>query len=361
MHQGSGHATHMVGTPCGVGPGRCKHDLVLADCLTCGALALGQEPPAWTAWAGEHGPELWTLPEPVEAPEPVLDHQEPAKPGSGILVTFGRAEGIEAAQPYMAVLRRATSWEAKPDSRNPGMSGIGGCERKLAYRMAFGKAAGGPALRPWIGTQVHGDDACTMGLSGAFQEDNRLLVAALADSQAPVVQPGRWVLNRRVNVQGARGIIDLYDREEARLLDFKVPGITKVRAVTKGHVSDQYDTQLDLYALGLVEQGFPVRSVGLLVPPAAGELDDTAWYERAPDFENAHAKLRRRDRIAAMLEVARPLAVLEIAEIEADSCDYCPVLKAGLCPGVDVRVDKGLAQIGWQPGPSVATPPGVTP
>jgi hypothetical protein len=340
----------MVGTPCGVGPGQCKHDLKLADCPTCGALALGQEPVAATAWSLPDEPD----------PEPVLANMEPAKPGSGIVVTFGRAEGIEAAQPYMDVIRRATSWEARPPS-SPGMSGIGGCERKLAYRLAFGKPPGSGVWRPWVGTQVHGDDACTMGLSGAFQSDNAAQVAAAHESQAPVVQPGRWILNQRVQVAGARGVLDLYDRQEHRVLDFKVPGITKVRATARGHVSDQYETQLDLYALGMEAQGFKVTSVALLVPPAAGELDDTAWWERAPDFENAHAKLRRRDRLAAMLEVADPLKVLELAGVEADSCDYCPVLRSGLCPGVDVRVDKGLAQIGWQPGPSVATPPGVTP
>lgn len=275
--------------------------------------------------------------------------------GSGHLRIHGKAEALAEAQDHLDVIRRGISREAKPGNGTAGMSALGGCERKLAWRLAYGKPAG-TAWRPWVGTQAHG--TASTGLEGIYQADNALQAwKAQAAGWKGVVLPARWMTSTYVTVSNARGIIDLYDRERFEVVDWKVPGITAVRRVVSGKVSDQYEVQLDLYGLGMVERGYRVDTVALLVLPAAGELEDAAWMSRPVDLDRARAAIVRRDKINALLAVAPPDVVLGALEIQEDSCDYCPAKRAGQCPGFDPKPE-AAPSVAWDVAP-IEPPPGV--
>ncbi len=383
-HQGPGDPAHLVGTPCAE-TRKCGHGIAGTYCGTCfpvgheaparmlagealnlkGAIVHGRDFPSpnasGVAWNVQTG---WTIPDLAPCPEPLKDAHQLVDAGSGIVSWSGRAEAAAEAQTYLAVIRQRITQPAKASyvgtGRSPGMSALGGCERKLGGLLAFGKPLSS-AWRPAIGTA-----ADEYHLGPAFEDDNLRMVRAALESQAPVVQPGRWVTKAKVSAGDpkAYGILDLFDRWTGEVLDFKVSGVTKLDATRKGQITDQYETQLDLYGLGMTLLGYTVRSVALLVLPMGGrscELEDASYYRRTWDPDNATRALARRDRIIAQLAVADPQTVLESLSIQEDACEYCPVQKMGLCEGVNVRQDKGLAQIGWNPQPISlpAPPPGV--
>lgn len=304
---------------------------------------------------------VWQIPALADCP--VADNEELSghlvDSAAATIVWHGKAEACEEAQEYMAVIRTKVTQPSKNyQGRSPGMSMLGGCERKLAWTLAEGKESS-MSWRAFVGTCTH-----EWGLGPAFQEDNARQVREALERQAGVVQPGRWLIGARVAAgePPARGVLDLYDRWRYEIVDWKVAGVTKLDQVRRGHVSDQYEVQLDLYGLGMALQGYRVETVALHVFPFGGrnaEVDDATFYRRTWNPDNALAALARRDRLNAMLTVADTQTVLEAASIQEDACDYCPVLRAGLCEGVNVKTDKGLAQIGWNPAPLPQAPPGT--
>lgn len=353
MHQGPGDPPHQVGTPCAKDDGCTRCQLTPCECAAIFAPGafLTTAAPGVETFTHEAG---WVIPmtdaytpEPTDTATGADVRGELHDAGTGAVAVYGKAEALLEAQEHLCVIRTAVTQPAKDANGHAGMSALGGCERKLGWRLAYGKPAA-MAWRPWVGTAAHGNR--TIGLEKAYQDDN---ARALGDTP----RPPRWLTDVRVEAGGERGKVDVYDSLLFEVVDWKVPGITAVRRVVKGHVSSQYNVQLDLYALGLNLAGYRVDTVALLALPAAGELEDAAWYSRPADLDNARAALARRDRINAMLEVAEPDRVLGALAVEADSCEYCPVFKAGRCPGVDVKEAKAPA-VAWDAS-SVALPPGI--
>lgn len=362
-HVGPGDPAHLVGTPCAklvpMDPSGQAQALIPLHpdhqgCTRCQTTPCACAETFRTTALEEaqlqhqQGWIVYDEPEPEELVQ--VPKGELIDASTGALRVYGKAEALEEAQEHLDIVRRGIYEPAKPPNGRAGMSGLGGCERKLGYRLAFGKPAK-IAWRPWVGTQAHN------GLDLIYQRENK----ATMPEEFDVSWRPRWITSTFVEVRGERGRIDLLDTLKAELIDFKVPGITAVRRVYKGEISGAYDTQLDLYALGMVALGYEVKTVALFVPPAAGEIDDAAWYSRPADFANAVRALDRRDRINAALEgkdTAERADVLAKLEIEADSCDYCPVRAAKLCDGVDVKPVRGTSAITWDTTP-VAPPPGV--
>lgn len=229
--------------------------------------------------------------------------------------TYGKAAGIPQAADALDAFRRACSWQGRPGNGTAGWSSIGTpCDRKLAYKLAYGTDPGEDAWRAFVGTAIH-----------AAADD--------AYSHDPHTGMGRWLTRIRVD-RYARGEVDAYDRIAARVLDWKFPGITTVRRLYKGHVDLAYQVQLDGYGLELEHLGFPVHTVALLAVPPNGELADAAWYERPWDPHRAKAALDRRDSLnMALATTDDPRALVAGLPITEDHCGYCPVKKAGLCEG----------------------------
>lgn len=255
------------------------------------------------------------------------------------LETYGVAEGLEPAQPILAVVRAAATQEPRPPSRQiPGMSHLGTpCDRKLAARIAEGSPDRGPAWRPFVGTAGH-----------------NALSDHLLDMAIPEGGP-RWARDLAVELGGSRGIIDVLDQDTGTVIDFKFTGVTRLREYARGRVPDQYQGQLDLYGEALRVAGHDVHQVALLALPLAGEVEDAVWYSRPLNRDRAHRLIARAWRLRGDVADGRPLSAFTIAE---DSCDYCPLKRRGDCPGLGKSSTPKAPPIAWG-GPAVAPPPGV--
>lgn len=144
-----------------------------------------------------------------------------------------------------------------------GSSEVGhGCDRRIAYRLA-----GTPQttltdpLRSLVGLGVH------LVLAEQF--------ARLADGSA------RFWTGTKVTYRGIPGELDLYDRFESTVVDFK--SATKAKIVRLRHDGPPAysTTQVQLYAAGLQALGERPVAVALLYLPIDGTLVD-AWCWRAP-------------------------------------------------------------------------------
>jgi hypothetical protein len=152
-----------------------------------------------------------------------------------------------------------------------GCSSLGtSCQRQLAYRIAAT-----PSTRiksgSWlatIGTSVHAY------LETIFANNPRYL------TETPIV-----VEHDNATVPGT---IDLYDKHTQTVVDFKVVGETTLAKAKRGQVSDQYLTQVNLYGLGLTQQGEPVKKVAIMFLPKNKELSDAVFVER--DFNPTLAR-----------------------------------------------------------------------
>lgn len=149
------------------------------------------------------------------------------------------------------------------------------CQRQLAYRVI-----GAPSRRPkggsWlatIGTSVHAY------LETIFANNDRYLTETTIT-----------VEHDNVRIPGT---IDLFDKTTRTVVDFKVVGETTLAKAKRGQVSDQYLTQVNLYGLGLVQAGEPVKKVAIMFLPKNKELSDAVFVERDFNPTLARAALSR--------------------------------------------------------------------
>lgn len=245
---------------------------------------------------------------PAAEPEPAAHLADAA---TGALVVHGRADRLEAPQDVLDVIRRAMHGQARNHPSEPGPSQMGGCERRLGYHLATGIGNGRTddgAWRPQVGTAVHA------WLDAVFIED---------DAGRNPLALARWLVSYRVTDPVA-GTIDIADLERRTAIDFKITGKTTRDKAARGEVSDKYEVQLDLYALGLINDGYPIETVALLLLPASGSLSEAVWYERPVNLDRAREAVARRDRIKAMLSVADVERVLPVLSTTDDFCGSCP-------------------------------------
>lgn len=202
-----------------------------------------------------------------------------------------------------------------------GPSELGGCERRLGHRLAYGKSGrvrDSSSWRPQVGTFVHA------GLGDWF-------------SNSP-----RWIADMKVG-HPAAGTLDLYDTVAATIVDFKVVGATTLKEARLGRVSEKYRVQLALYGLGVLELGLPVRTLALWFLPSGGTLDEAIYHEL--DFTPelialATRAVERRDRIKYSLKISDPDTVLATLTIADEHCSGCPA-RGTHCEGFQVET-KGI-------------------
>ncbi len=209
-----------------------------------------------------------------------------------------------------------------------GPSEIGGCERKLAWKLAYGgdgdrpggwAAHKGTIMHSWLDDTFKGAERFMPDGSQRFFSDLKL---------APVVP----------NVNG--GTLDLYDLLYETVVDWKVPGDGTMDKARAGNLAMGYYVQAQTYGLGLHQTGRPVRRVGLAFLPQCGdELHKKAVFRFWPfEPDVAWAALRNVERIANMLQVASPFKVMEISKTLSDFCQSCPAYvgngdRRAMCPG----------------------------
>lgn len=192
------------------------------------------------------------------------------------------------------------------------------CARRLAYKMAGVPAVNDvpPAWKPTVGTAVH------TWLEQAFTAAN----TALSDAAGTPVT--RWVLEQAVTVGQVGGVdvtgrCDCYDRATATVIDFKVLGVSSLRAYKAGGPSEQYRTQVHLYGAGFVNAGHVVDTVGILGLPQNGNLADAWTWAEPYDPDLAAKALDRADGIATLVAAAGAAAATLLPTADA-WCSFCP-------------------------------------
>lgn len=212
-----------------------------------------------------------------------------------------------------------------------GCSEVGhGCDRRIAYRMA-NVPEYNTTMDPWpaiVGTAVH-----------------QWMERALDDFQQ-VHGTGRWLTELEVHPSPlVRGHTDLYDVENACVLDWKFPSADNMRKMKAEGPSEQYVTQVQLYGMGQVNAGRPVKRVGIVALGRQGWLKDLWVWTTPYDPAVAQAALDRVNqvgfRLIELMEKDPPVHVYH--QIPAQSsrlCTWCPWFNPNLrtatdagCPG----------------------------
>lgn len=254
-------------------------------------------------------------------PEPAAILADPTTAG---LVIHGRVDRLEAPQDVLDVIRRAMAAQERNHQSEPGPSQFGGCERRLGFHLATGIGNGSTddgAWRPQVGTAVHAwlDEVFTLEGDGNWNETGQR----------------RWLSSYKVTNPVA-GTIDIADLERRVAIDFKITGKATRDKAARGQVSDTYEVQLDLYALGLINDGYAIETVALLLLPASGSLSEAVWYERPVNLDRAREAVARRDRINAMLSVAPIERVLAVLTTQENYCGSCPAF-GKYCEGAAIQ------------------------
>lgn len=219
-----------------------------------------------------------------------------------------------------------------------GPSEIGGCETKLAWKLAYGGAGDqqggwaahkGTVLHAWLDDTFKGADRFMPDGTQRFYSDLKV----------PPTSP---------HVNG--GTLDLYDKLLQRIIDWKLPGDWTMKNVRNGNLSDGYYVQANTYAYGMEEDGFPVTSVGLMFLPMCG--DDLHGMARGAilriwDYDrqiaiDAQANVAR---IKNMIEAVGPRRTMEVLPKKSDFCSNCPAFvgsgdRRAVCPGVTGRAPR---------------------
>lgn len=223
------------------------------------------------------------------------------------------------------------NYENRPRGRSAqahlGPSEIGSvCDRKLVFKLKGFKPVahgGGPKWPAIVGTGVH---TWMEGMSQWLDSDR-----------------GRFLIEHHVTIikDELEGTLDLYDRMNKRVIDWKAPSARAVRKYKLEGAGAQYRTQGQLYALGLAMQGEDPREIAIVfMARDAASIDQGIHVETFPyKPSEAHAavdKYKRLRDLALNVESA-----LEVDATPTNLCSYCPFFApgvAGSCDGTTRKV-----------------------
>ena len=162
-----------------------------------------------------------------------------------------------------------------------GMSEAGtSCDRQLAFKLA-GYPTVNPTdiLRSLVGTGTH-----------SVLADMFFRLGGRGTS-------GRWDVERKVEYGGLRGTVDLYDRGNGTVVDWKTTLAAKVNRIRLDGPPGQSVTQVQLYGAALWADGEDVRYVSLAYLPVDGKLTDMSLWRTRLDRAVADRAIARVDRI----------------------------------------------------------------
>lgn len=234
-----------------------------------------------------------------------------------------------------------------------GPSGIGTpCSRKLAYAVNY-EDPHGPnkyteVLPSLIGTSMHETMEKVLAYSNAkivmrqqrerhkagvfdssVTEYENLSDAIESISAGKHVGPLRWLAENKVKLPIA-GTCDVYDTWTYTIVDWKFLGNdTHGKYAKKGPPPTHYIVQVHTYGAGIVELGYRVDRVGIMMIPRSGVLRNSVlWAEKFdPDIaKKAVARVEAVKLISSEFNVnANPYKYRHIPATPSDSdCFFCP-------------------------------------
>lgn len=226
-------------------------------------------------------------------------------------------------------INSAGTHSERSQQRSIGASEVGGgCDRRLGYRLLGAEVVNEPDnWAATIGTAVHAHLA-TIYSTYNLQVRDRYLVEHKVEIHSELIPTST---------------VDLYDKEQAIVIDWKVVGNTALETARKSkQVSSQYQTQAHLYAYGLTRAGYDVKNVAIVMLPKASRngLRDMAIWSEPYDENIAFAALARLANLREIVAVGGE-AVINSLSSDHQHCFYCPYfLPASTnfltgCPGGD--------------------------
>lgn len=234
---------------------------------------------------------------------------------------------------YIDVVKAQINAHPRSLQKAIGPSEIGTpCERKLGYKLL--QTAEQPRAVNWkatLGTAAHA------WMEAAFDADN-LRLAPLLEGQE------RWLIESKLtvgfvpNIGFISGHSDLYDRQTASNLDHKFVGPSQLKHYRKDGPGLQYKAQAHLYGQGWVNEGYPIRRVGIVFLPRQGELNEAHMWSEPFNPAAAQWALDRITRVAG-LTAALGAGALPVLPTDDDWCSHCPFMRFGsedlatACPG----------------------------
>jgi hypothetical protein len=200
--------------------------------------------------------------------------------------------------------------------RSLGPSEVGHpCSRKLALSLTGEERSNpeGDPLPSIVGTAAHA------WLEQMARDENERLGRV------------RWLPEQRVTVRtGLSGTCDLYDVDTATVIDWKLPGTSRMSHYRKHGPSRQYEVQAHLYGRGYQNMGFPVERVAIAFLPRGGLLrgkHGAHVWTAAYDDDLVTETIDRLDAITLAihdLQVdVKPEHYALIPSTPTD-CEYCP-------------------------------------
>jgi hypothetical protein len=216
------------------------------------------------------------------------------------------------------VVRAYDSSRPRSRQKDLGPSEAGNpCNRRLAYRL-LGASGVNTDSDPWpaiVGTAVHS------WLEKAFSHN-----------------PDRYDTEVKVELPTyMRGTVDLVDKHAKTVIDHKVLGLTSLKRFKADGPSEQYRTQVHLYACGLRLAGYDIEHVAIAAWSRSGALKDAHYWNEPYNEQIVEATLQRIDALREVTAMGRnALPLIPTADA---NCTWCPFYVPAVtdvtegCPG----------------------------
>ncbi|AXC38125.1 exonuclease [Gordonia phage Ayotoya] len=211
-------------------------------------------------------------------------------------------------------------WHARHHPRNLqkelGPSEVGHpCSRKLAYAITDA-----PSCNP-------GFDRLPSEIGIAYHD--RLDKHFRAENQR--IGRERWLTETTVEPwPGLWGSSDLFDVDNARVLDWKILGDSSMKKMQLHGPNLSYRRQLQFYGRGFERAGLPVKQVVLVAIPKAGTLRGTKVFVYDYDASVTERGYARWVQLLVMVDVLQvehnPKAYAAF-ETVGENCQFCPWFK----------------------------------
>lgn len=217
-------------------------------------------------------------------------------------------------------------YENRPRGRSAqahlGPSEIGSeCDRKLVYRL-MGKIpashSGGPKWPAIVGTGVHS----WMEAMSTWLDSDR----------------GRFLVEHRVKIidDELEGTLDLYDRMNRRVIDWKAPSARAVRKYKINGPGEQYFYQGQLYAYGLARQGEQPKDIAIVFLARDAASVEQGIHVEVFDYQPSKAR-EMIDKFKRLKELSETVeSPLLVKPTPSNLCQYCPFFAPGvegMCSG----------------------------
>jgi hypothetical protein len=186
------------------------------------------------------------------------------------------------------------------------------CTRKLAYKLLDWEKVNESSGGNWaaqVGTAIH--------------SHLELIFAKF---------PDRFEVESRVKIRAnLSGTVDLYDKENGIVIDWKTTSPANVKEKRSSGASHQQIIQVQLYAYGKAQEGHDVKQVGLAFLPTGGQISDMYLELHPYDEQIAIGALQRLDNVYELLSTvdveSSPTMWAVIPAAPSRNCNYCPYFR----------------------------------